>query len=44
MMIDVPALLKAATYTEWLIVELDRCVTDMAEAVVKSVKHLKTIA
>ena len=42
--IDIPALLKAATHAEWLIVELDRCATDMAEAVAKSVKYLKTIA
>ena len=34
-MIDIPALLKAATHAEWLIVELDRCATDMAEAVAK---------
>ena len=43
-MIDIPALLKAATHVERLIVELDRCATDMAEAVAKSVKYLKTIA
>ena len=42
--IDIPALLKAATYAEWLIVELDRCATDMAEACAKSAKYLKTIA
>ena len=43
-MMHIPALLKAATRAEWLIVELDRCATDMAEAVAKSVKYLKTIA
>ncbi len=42
--VDIPAILKAATHTEWLIVELDRCATDMAEAVAKSVKYLKKIA
>lgn len=29
-------------YTQWLIVEIDRCATDMAEAVAKSVKYLHT--
>ncbi|MGC8781906.1 MAG: sugar phosphate isomerase/epimerase family protein, partial [Anaerolineae bacterium] len=41
---DFPAILKAASYAEWLIVELDRCATDMAEAVAKSVRYLKKIA
>jgi|YNPNPStandDraft_1061719.scaffolds.fasta_scaffold15616_2 sugar phosphate isomerase/epimerase len=41
---DFPAILRAATHAEWLIVELDRCATDMAEAVAKSVKYLKQIA
>lgn len=42
--INIPALLKAAAHAEWLIVELDRCATDMAEAVAQSVKYLKKIA
>ncbi len=42
--INIPALLKVAAHTEWLIVELDRCATDMAEAVAQSVKYLKKIA
>lgn len=41
---DFPAILQAAVYAEWLIVELDRCATDMAEAVAKSVKYLRQIA
>jgi sugar phosphate isomerase/epimerase len=41
---DFPAILKVAAHVEWLIVELDRCATDMAEAVAKSVKYLKKIA
>lgn len=41
---DFPAILRAAVYAEWLIVELDRCATDMAEAVAKSVQYLKKIA
>jgi len=41
---DIPAFLKAATHAEWLIVELDRCATDIAEAVTKSARYLKTIA
>jgi hypothetical protein len=41
---DIPTILKAATHTEWLIVELDRCATDMAEAAAKSEKYLKKIA
>lgn len=41
---DFPAILKAADHAEWLIVELDRCATDMAEAVAKSAQYLKKIA
>jgi sugar phosphate isomerase/epimerase len=41
--LDFPVIIKAATYTEWLIVELDRCATDMFEAVRKSVEYLKKI-
>ena len=39
-----PAILKMAVNSESLIVEQSRCATDMAEAVAKSVKYLKTIA
>ena len=42
--IDIPAIIKAATHCEWLIVELDRVAGDMAEACAKSAKYLKTIA
>ncbi len=42
--IDIPAILKAATHAEWLIVELDRVAGDMAEAVEKSAKYLKAMA
>jgi sugar phosphate isomerase/epimerase len=39
--VDVPALVKAGEgYTEWLVVELDRCATDMLEAVRKSYDYL----
>ena len=39
--VDFPALLKAgAGNAEWLIVELDRCATDMVEAVTKSYQYL----
>jgi sugar phosphate isomerase/epimerase len=41
---DIPAILKVATHTEWLIVELDRVAGDMVEAVTQSVKYLKKIA
>jgi sugar phosphate isomerase/epimerase len=38
---DVPAIVKAGEgSTEWLIVELDRCATDMMEAVEKSYTYL----
>ena len=42
--IDIPAIIKAATHCEWLIVELDRVAGDMAEAVEQSAKYLKKIA
>lgn len=39
--VDFPAVVKAAgKNTEWMIVELDRCATDMMEAVAKSYKYL----
>lgn len=39
--IDVPAVIKAGeAHTEWLIVELDACATDMMEAVAKSYRYL----
>jgi sugar phosphate isomerase/epimerase len=41
--LDFPAIIKAASHTEWLVVELDRCATDMFEAVRKSVEYLKKI-
>ena len=38
---DFPAIVKAAgDNTQWMIVELDRCATDMMEAVVKSYAYL----
>jgi sugar phosphate isomerase/epimerase len=38
---DIPALVAAGgDLTEWIIVELDRCGTDMAEAVAKSITYL----
>jgi sugar phosphate isomerase/epimerase len=37
---DFPAIVKAATQTELFIVELDRCATDMFEAVRKSYQYL----
>lgn len=38
---DVPAIIKAGEKnTEWLIVELDQCATDMLEAVEKSYRYL----
>jgi sugar phosphate isomerase/epimerase len=38
---DVPAIIQAGSpYTEWLIVELDSCATDMLEAVDKSYQYL----
>jgi sugar phosphate isomerase/epimerase len=42
--LDFPTILEAGKgHTEWLIVELDRCATDMFEAVDKSVKYLQKI-
>ena len=43
--IDVPGIIKAGEpHTEWLIVELDRCATDMLEALEKSYQYLVRIA
>jgi sugar phosphate isomerase/epimerase len=43
--VDVPAIIRAGEpHTEWLIVELDRCATDMMDAVAKSYKYLAGIA
>jgi sugar phosphate isomerase/epimerase len=42
--IDIPAILEASKgNAEWLIVELDRCATDMTEAVRKSCDYLSRI-
>jgi hypothetical protein len=39
--VDIPGVIAAgAGSTEWLVVELDRCATDMMEAVNKSYKYL----
>ena len=39
--LDIPAIIKAgAGHTEWLIVEMDGCATDMLEAVKKSYQYL----
>ena len=39
--VDVPGIIKAGEpHTEWLIVELDRCATDMLEAVNKSYHYI----
>jgi sugar phosphate isomerase/epimerase len=39
--LDIPAIIQAgADHTEWLIVELDRCDTDMTEAVARSYTYL----
>jgi sugar phosphate isomerase/epimerase len=39
--VDVPAIVEAGKpHTEWLIVEIDRCATDMMEAVAKSYSYL----
>jgi sugar phosphate isomerase/epimerase len=41
---DFPDLLRAAgNHPEWLIVELDRCATDMLEAVAKSYRYLSAM-
>jgi sugar phosphate isomerase/epimerase len=43
--VDVPAIIESGKpHTEWLIVELDRCATDMLEAVEKSFRYLKTLS
>ncbi|MCC6803299.1 MAG: sugar phosphate isomerase/epimerase [Anaerolineae bacterium] len=41
---DVPAIVAAGKHAEWLIVELDRCATDMLEAVRTSYGNLEQIA
>ena len=38
--LDFYAIIQAAEYAEWLIVELDHCATDMVEAVEKSCRYL----
>ena len=38
--VDIPAIVAAAASAEWLIVELDRCDTDMMTAVVESYQYL----
>jgi sugar phosphate isomerase/epimerase len=39
--LDIPAIIHAhADFTEWLIVELDHCATDMMEAVARSYQYL----
>ncbi len=43
--IDVSAIIQAgAPHTEWLIVEIDRCDTDMIEAVEKSYRYLAALS
>lgn len=43
--VDVAAIIEAGkAHTEWLIVELDRCATDMMEAVEKSYRYLAKLA
>lgn len=43
--VDVPAIIKAgAPHTKWLIVELDRCATDMMEAVENSYRYLANLS
>lgn len=42
--VDVPGIVRAnAAHTEWLIVELDACETDMFEAVEKSLQYLQEL-
>jgi len=41
---DVAGIVQAGTSAEWLVVELDRCATDMLEAVRKSYTNLEAIA
>jgi sugar phosphate isomerase/epimerase len=38
--IDVPAVLRASPHPEWHVVELDRCATDMFEAIERSHRYL----
>ncbi len=38
--VDIPGVVRAGSAAEWLIVELDRCATDMLEAVEKSARYL----
>jgi sugar phosphate isomerase/epimerase len=41
---DIPAILQAgAGFTEWAIVELDQCATDMLAAVEKSCLYLRQL-
>jgi len=40
--LDIPGIIRAGQGTEWLIVELDRCATDMFAAVEKSYRYLVT--
>lgn len=40
---DITAVLKAAAYAEWFIVELDACATDMLVAVEKSYRYLANL-
>ena len=41
--VDIPAILRANPAVEWHLVELDRCATDMYEAVAESRKYLATL-
>ncbi|MCC6612624.1 MAG: sugar phosphate isomerase/epimerase [Anaerolineae bacterium] len=38
--VNIPAIIEAAPNAEWVIVELDRCATDMMTAVVESYRYL----
>jgi len=38
--VDVEAVLRAASFAEWHVVELDHCATDMFEAVEQSARYL----
>jgi hypothetical protein len=40
---DFPPILKAGSSAEWLIVELDRCATDMLTAVETSYRNLEKL-
>jgi sugar phosphate isomerase/epimerase len=43
--VDVPGIIKAGEpYTEWLILEIDRCATDMLEAIEKSYQYLENLS